>query len=769
MSLARARWGASLSSLSLLSLCSLLSLLPAACDEPIVRLDPPPDDGVFGYANGCYAVEGFDGRARPAHLAATGPEGFAFSARTVDAASRFRMRPTDLGTYLFYDQERRYLVAEADGAGTWRLTRAETLESPLTVLDATFRSPAEWQLEPSPRDGRRYQLKHYASGLYLTLGGLTADVGAAAIVTMFPQEGCAEFPELTLDAAVDASAPARRAWDDGDLFGIAEVHSHMMTHVSFGGGSTFHGAPFHRLGVEHALPDCSPWHGAEGRRDVVGFFFDGDSSSLDADALAPILLSGEVPEFNHFTAGYPDFVAWPKSWASSTHQTMYYRWLERAHLAGLRLLVQHATGNSVLCDLVTGIGSQKALYSCNDMESVDLAIAETRALERYVDAQAGGPGKGWLRIVESPEEARAVIAEGKLAIVLGIEISNLFDCFLTPREGFAPCTPESVEEKLDRYHDLGVRVVFPVHKFDNAFTAGDGSDGIIELGNFINSGHYSDLRTDCPGPSAAFDSGGVTFGGLNQPRDVYDAPAPHDMSGFGASPLSTMLPFLSEIEEPPLEGEHCQHHGMTPLGEALIEGLMARGMMIDVAHLPQRSLGRAYELVEANEYPVLKTHGNTNGGRVYLHGGLAGSGLGRCASASNPGGMGASLAASVAEVVAMGGYPAEGLGFDFNGFAHGPRPRFGPDSPCSEPQGNPISYPFTSYDGTTTFEEPHLGSRVVDFNTEGMIHIGLLPELIEDVRRDGVTDDELEPLFRSAEAYVRMWERAEARAKALGR
>jgi len=45
----------------------------------------------------------------------------------------------------------------------------------------------------------------------------------------------------------------------------------------------------------------------------------------------------------------------------------------------------------------------------------------------------------------------------------------------------------------------------------------------------------------------------------------------------------------------------------------------------------------------------------------------------------------------------------------------------------------------------------------VDFNTEGMIHIGLLPELIEDVRRDGLSDAEFEPLFRSAEGYIRMW------------
>ena len=43
----------------------------------------------------------------------------------------------------------------------------------------------------------------------------------------------------------------------------------------------------------------------------------------------------------------------------------------------------------------------------------------------------------------------------------------------------------------------------------------------------------------------------------------------------------------------------------------------------------------------------------------------------------------------------------------------------------------------------------------------------MVPELIEDVRRDGVSDAELEPLFRSAEGYLRMWEKAERRAAAL--
>ena len=48
--------------------------------------------------------------------------------------------------------------------------------------------------------------------------------------------------------------------------------------------------------------------------------------------------------------------------------------------------------------------------------------------ERYVDAQHGGPGKGWYRIVKNPFQARNVINQGKLAVVMGIETTIPFDC-----------------------------------------------------------------------------------------------------------------------------------------------------------------------------------------------------------------------------------------------------------------------------------------------------------------------------------------------------
>ena len=115
----------------------------------------------------------------------------------------------------------------------------------------------------------------------------------------------------------------------------------------------------------------------------------------------------------------------------------------------------------------------------------------------------------------------------------------------------------------------------------------------------------------------------------------------------------------------------------------------------------------------------------------------------------------------------VGAFAAEGFGFDLNGFAGAPGPRFGERSNCSGTQSNPITYPFKSYAGDVTLEQPMVGNRSLDFNTEGMVHLGLVAELIEDVRRDGVTDEELEPLFKSAEGYIRLWEKSERRAEQM--
>ena len=737
--------------------CALLILLVACGDSGPKRPPAPTHEGIYSFADGCYTLDAAEpGSNRSMWLTpdATG-NAFELTAATPEDGARLRLRAADLGVYLLYDAEGFHVAAE-DGV----LVRIDRLESALTLLDDSYISPAEWELEP---DEARFRLRHRQTELYLGALATLVEPENAASIALYPAEGCADFPELTVDAEGELDPTP---WPDGDVYGFVETHSHLFTNFGFGGGGMFHGSPFHRLGVEHALPGCAIFHGAEGRRDLINYAFSG-FGDFDPDSLVPVFITGRTPEPNHRTDGYPTFTDWPNSWNSSTHQTQYWRWIERAWRSGMRLLVMHATSNSVLCEMMRGIRAQPTRYSCNDMVAVDRQIDETYALERYVDAQSGGPGEGWFRVVTSPADAREVINQGKLAVVLGIETSNLFDCFLTRREGFPACDAAHVRSKLDEYWEKGVRVLFPVHKFDNAFTAGDGDRTVGQIGSFINSGHWSSFVTDCPDIGTTFDRGALTFGGLNMPRDDYLEAPPNDMSGFGDSPAGTLAPFLDLIGAGPLEGDYCQSHGLTSLGEMMMREMMLRGMIIELDHFSRRAYQRAFELLIENDYPAMGTHGGTNDGLIYEIGGLSKTGLGRCGRPGEPGAMGDRLRNRIQLIRDHGGYPAEGFGFDLNGFAGGPRPRFGDDSPCSEPQQNPITYPFTSYRGDVTFTEPQLGERTVDFNTEGMIHLGLVAEVIEDARRDGVTDEDLEPLFRSAEAYLRVWERSEARAAAM--
>ncbi len=61
------------------------------------------------------------------------------------------------------------------------------------------------------------------------------------------------FRSYPLDATGEVTVTE---FEDGSVFGFVETHAHLFTNLGFGGGGVFHGAPFHPLGVEHALGDC---------------------------------------------------------------------------------------------------------------------------------------------------------------------------------------------------------------------------------------------------------------------------------------------------------------------------------------------------------------------------------------------------------------------------------------------------------------------------------------------------------------------------------
>ena len=148
--------------------------------------------------------------------------------------------------------------------------------------------------------------------------------------------------------------------------------------------------------------------------------------------------------------------------------------------------------NSVLCELYP-----LKRNSCDEMDSVRLQARDIYEMQDYIDAQSGGPGKGFFRIVTDPFQARKVIADGKLAVVLGIEVSELFNC---SHYDYVPdCNKDDIDRQLDEVYKLGVRDMELVNKFDNALAgvAGDGGAAgpVVNNGNKYETDTYWDFET----------------------------------------------------------------------------------------------------------------------------------------------------------------------------------------------------------------------------------------------------------------------------------
>jgi len=124
--------------------------------------------------------------------------------------------------------------------------------------------------------------------------------------------------------------------------------------------------------------------------------------------------------------------------------------MERSYRGGVRLFVNLLVENGKLCEVYP-----LKRNSCDDMTSIRLQAKRMREFERYIDAQAGGPGEGWYRIVTDPFQARRVINQGRMAVVMGIETSVLFGC--TMKADVPQCDKASIDRQLAGVYRMGVR------------------------------------------------------------------------------------------------------------------------------------------------------------------------------------------------------------------------------------------------------------------------------------------------------------------------
>ena len=335
------------------------------------------------------------------------------------------------------------------------------------------------------------------------------------------------------------------------MFGFADTHLHITADLR-AGGRVIHGEPFDRFGITEALGHDEDDHGADGSDDVTGN-----------------LLRTGLPFGTHDTHGWPTFAGWPTN-DTNTHQQVYYTWLQRAYDAGLRLVVAQTVEDAPICRI-----EPVRSHSCDETHTIKLEIQELQDLQDYVDAQSGGPGSGWFRLVRNPRQARKVIEQGKLAVVVGVESSDLFGCSEP-----AGCDRADVDHGLTKMRRLGVSTLFIAHWVDNAFAGSaleGGTKGVfINIFNQVETGHYFNTGP-CPDPS--------------QGEEV------NTIGPVETQILGQFFPAAADI--PPMpeypEGKQCNTKGLTKLGAYLVRRMIDAGMLIEVDHMSELARDRVLE------------------------------------------------------------------------------------------------------------------------------------------------------------------------------
>lgn len=712
---------------------------------------------IYDFANGYFIVKGSNSKYLLGNSA-----GYEAQATTAASAIKFYFKPAGLGTYILYDANSKWLNINWFNAVIRNTDRQATIVWKMTSLG-----------------NGKFSLYNVSKGKYLGLSGtslvLKSSVDANCYFSFEATTGSNPFPEASVNMdiigtdgnpVVPANAMARPAVGS-KIVGYADTHAH-INHFLGSGQVTFVMEPFHALGILEALNSCAGYHGNGGTLDLWGLAVDGT--------------------FGHPTDGYPTFPYWPCS-TQTTHQQTYYKWIERSWLAGQRVFVQQGVSNEVLAKFMNTQLPYKGAPT-DDMVIADLQIQNILDMQDYVDAQCGGPGKGWFRVCTSSSEARNVISQGKMAVFLSLEYDTVFgaadDYFAQYAAGTITLATlnaklAAISAQLDKYYAKGVRSVFPVHAFNNGYAGCQLYQGeIFSIINALKTGDYYQPEVS------------------QNPRVFYKQPKadlPADAQGHG------------------------NVRGLSATGAWLINQLIAKKFIIEVDHMSDKTMNAALDMIWDAKYPgiiashtrILDMYAPEDGAweqmdiprmiKVMQLGGIISPMLWetlskhqRCVTDylrfmienSQPGQPGVATLSN-SEYERYGGpYKVPTSWYNTNTDTSD-------DLVCGVPYGSDVNgacmlpsfakytmYGAINYDdgsfsalypgvyastvdtSKVRFYRQTTGTRVFDLETDGrgVSHYGLIPDMIKKLQTQPSRVD-MDAMFNSAEAYIRMLERVE--------
>lgn len=552
-----------------------------------------------------------------------------------------------------------------------------------------------------------------------------------ALLALALLAACSSNPSTT---ATDTQGTASDTGTDTSgeaepLVGIADLHLHMFAEEAFGGG-WLHGQA--QGPAEVALAPCDggdPGDHAWLRDDLaplLGTCPDKplEELQLEVPLVAAIVLGGgtliseeiavvpgskgETGEHADRTNGWPSLESWPR-WDSIAHQQSWEGHLRAAYDNGLRLEVISAVSFNWLCMALREDNVKRP--ECNEMDDVLLQ------LQMANDFAAANE---WAEIALSAADARRIVEEDKLALVLSVEASHIMN------DG-------DWRAQLDELYNLGVRTLQPVHQLNNRFGGAAPHNTIFHLAMYAENCH---IDTDC----------GLTTDTLTLGFDV-DA--------------------------------NCRNVlGLTEDGKQLVQEMIDRGMLLDAAHLSEKSVRDLRDIAVANDYyPIYMSHAHfrdimipakaaeekttppwvvevirQSGGMIGLRTAHEETNTYEGSAVTNTCHGSSRSFAQAYDFGRLGLKVPMGLGSDLNGFIQQTRPRFGPDA-CS------ASFPEEAQCQARDERNsgpPRLGN---DFDEHGLGNMSLLTPLLDDL--DALGSDST-PLRYSVNDFVAMWERAES-------
>lgn len=532
------------------------------------------------------------------------------------------------------------------------------------------------------------------------------------------------------------------------LKGFVDLHTHPMAHLSMGGkllhgapdvgvlmpagavwdsrgvgvsGATCNARPKRAASMAEALGSCYSSHaghdaiknkcGNHVRRMVINGFEDGKKTNKPHDTDHP--------------NGFPAFDRWPKH-NDVIHQQMWVDWIKRAHDGGLRVMVA-LTVNSVT--LAKGLAGNEPY---DDRTIGDLQIEEMKQMVARHKRKFGR--NAWMDIAYSSADLRRIVAQDKLAIILGSEVDDIGNFALSKREP----TAAQVRAEIRRLHSLGIRYMFPVHVIDNHFGGTALYEAEFPRASKYHFGHW---------PKMVCAIGDGISNRLDNGWDV--------VKTFALGEAGGSIPTPSNC---PRGVGFKNSRGLTPLGKVAVEEMMSLGMFIDIDHASQGTVNAILDLAKSKRggYPIVSGHNGLRGvgdhsrhentrtaaqyQSIAASGGVAGIGFGELTAEKFVRAVNGALAASPGLAVQ--------LGSDINGFVVMPKAENCGTNRCV--QYDPATFPMASTNGKSW-----------NYNVTGVAHIGLFPDFLRHVESVRGGKQVVDALFDGAEKVAQSWEKAE--------